>query len=98
MVLTRVTCGQTSWAMSLSPVEITTSRPSAAVCRARVQHLVQAAGFQGYAQVVAAEEGAQQVLLEVTRQRGHRADAQRLAGLSRALQGGLQFAAEGEDG
>ena len=36
MVLTRVTWSLTSWAMSLSPVEITTGTPCSAACRARV--------------------------------------------------------------
>ncbi|MCW0423687.1 hypothetical protein NB713_001630 [Xanthomonas sacchari] len=36
MVLTSCTPGRTSWAKSLSPVEMVTSRPSPAPCRARV--------------------------------------------------------------
>lgn len=36
MVLTSVMCPSTNCAMSLSPVEITTGRPPAALCRARV--------------------------------------------------------------
>ena len=36
MVFTRVMCSSTNWAMSLSPVEITTGVPLAAACLARV--------------------------------------------------------------
>ncbi len=62
-----------------------------------LQQLAEAAGFQGDAQLSAAEKGPQQVFLKITRQRGHGADAQLPVGLQRALQGHLQFAAEGED-
>ncbi len=36
IVLTSRTCASTSWAKSLSPVEISTCMPAAAACRARV--------------------------------------------------------------
>ncbi|MDR6354168.1 hypothetical protein Q3H58_000839 [Pseudomonas psychrotolerans] len=62
------------------------------------QQFVHPAGLQGDHQVVSPEEGAQQVLLEVTREGRDGADAQRLAGLAGVLQGGLQLAAEREDG